>query len=64
MDGLLPRPLRNPELLAQIRGLDAMHEQERRAGSIVIEIHYDSEGTPKKAWVQARVEVALQNDLS
>jgi hypothetical protein len=37
-----------------------MHEQERRAGSIVIEIHCDGEGTPKKAWVQARVEVALQ----
>jgi hypothetical protein len=39
-----------------------MHEQERRAGSIVIEIHYDGERTPKKAWVQARVELALKMD--
>ena len=60
MQSLLPRPLRNRDLLDQIRGLDAMHEQERRAGSIVIEIHYDSEGNPKKAWVQARVEYPLK----
>jgi hypothetical protein len=32
-----------------------MHEQERCAGSIVIDIHYDGEGTAKRAWVQARV---------
>jgi hypothetical protein len=63
VDGLLPRFLRNPDLLAQIRGLDAMHEQERRAGSIVIEIHYDGEGTPKRAWVQARVEIDLSEGL-
>jgi hypothetical protein len=36
-------------------------EQERRAGSIVIEIHYDSEGAPKKAWVQARAEIDLKD---
>ncbi len=51
MDSLLPRPPRNRDLLDQIRGLDAMDEQERRAGSIVIEIHYDSEEIPKKSWV-------------
>jgi hypothetical protein len=57
--GLLPRPLRDPELLRHIRALDAMHEQEGRAGSFVVEVHYDHEGKPRKAWVQARVEFAL-----
>ncbi len=60
MDSLLPRPPRNRDLLDQIRGLDAVHGQERRARSIVIEIHYDSEGNPNEAWVQARVEYPLK----
>jgi len=61
MDTSLPRPFRDPELLRQLRGLDAMHEQERRAGSFTIEVHYDHEGVPVKAWLQARVELALRH---
>jgi hypothetical protein len=56
----LPRPLRDPELLRQIIALDALHQHERRAGSFTIEVHYDSQGNPARAWVAARVELPIK----
>ncbi len=60
----LARPFRNAtgqpnELYRQIGAIDEMHRLERRKGSLVIEIHYDSDGCPARAWVQERIELNL-----
>ena len=61
MDSDLPRPLRDARLLGLIRGLDGMYDYEKRVGSIVVEVHYDSQGAPSKAWVQARLQLDLKD---
>jgi hypothetical protein len=53
----LPRPLRDPELLRHIQALDALHQNEKRAGSFAVEVHYDHLGNPKKVWVRTNTEL-------
>jgi hypothetical protein len=55
----LPRPLRDPSVMQQIRGLDALHQQERRAGCILIALHYDGTGAAAVVKVTATVEFQL-----
>jgi hypothetical protein len=60
----LPRPLRDAELLRQVRALDALHEREgtlgKGQGSWTLKVHYDDQGRPCKAWITASTEYPLE----
>jgi hypothetical protein len=38
-----------------------MYDHEKRVGSIVVEVHYDSQGVPSKACGQARLQIDLKS---
>lgn len=56
----LPRPLRDPALLAAVRALDAQFGPDQN-GSLRIEIHYRS-GEPAKAKTSTEHEMRLTGD--
>lgn len=39
-----------------------MYDREKRVGSIAVEVHYDNQGVPSKAWVQARLQLDLKDE--
>jgi hypothetical protein len=40
-----------------------MHQLEKRAGSFTVEVHYDSVGNPRKAWVRSSLEIQLARPI-